>query len=157
MVLVAGAGEVLVALQMHLQRSGGHWWLPDGCSHLLTAPSQGWLFPDVPLFGFLPQTSPGFSRKEVLGCPVAEGSCGLWVMYSCPSCIPLEKSESFLWNVAQGCFFLQNESELVQFSCKSSAACVGHSLKTKALKKLLFSPQRIALVAVTVTESHSWW
>lgn len=137
MVLVAGPGEVLVTLQ-------GHWWLSDGCSHLLTAPSQGWLFPDVPFFGFLPQTSPGFAREEVLGCPAAEGDgAALWaVSHPCPSCIPLEKPESFLWNVAQGCFFLQNESELVQFSCKTLSCLRGPLFKNKDTLKTNFPPQK---------------
>lgn len=58
---VLEAAEVLWFLQQDQERS---WWsfrclrLSDGRSQLLTAPSQGWLFPDVPFFGFLPPKIP---------------------------------------------------------------------------------------------------
>lgn len=64
------------------------------------------------------------------------------VSHPCPSCIPLEKPESFLWNVAQGCFFLQNESELVQFSCKTLSCLRGPLFKNKDTLKTNFPPPK---------------
>lgn len=129
MVLVAGPGEVLVTLQ-------GHWWLSDGCSHLLTAPSQGWLFPDVPFFGFLPQTSPGFAREEVLGCPEAEGDgAALWAVCHIPA-LPVfpwknQRVSYGMW--PRDAFSFRMSLNLSSSAAKPSAACVGHSLKTKTL------------------------
>lgn len=130
--------------------------MSDGCSHPLTAPSQEWLFP---FFGFLPQTSTGFSREEVLGCPVAEGEgAALWAVCHLPalSVLPWKNQRVFYGMWPRDAFSFRMGLNLSSLAAKPSAARVGHSLKTKALKKLFFS-QKIALVAGTVTELHSSW
>lgn len=139
---VLEAAEVLWFLQQDQERS---WWsfrcsrLSDGCSQLLTAPSQGWLLPDVPFFGFLPQKSPGFSTTGMSNCR-RRWSCPLGCVTSLPFLYSLGKI-SFLWNVAQGCFFLQNESELAQFSCKTLSCLRGPLFKNKGTQKTIISPK----------------
>lgn len=130
MVLVAGPGEVLVALQMLEE-----WWALVVIRWMVV--SADCSQPDVPFFGFLPQTSPGFSREEVLGCPAAEGDgaagCG---SCPCPFCVPLQKPERVFYGMwPRDAFSFRMSLNLSSSAAKPSAACVGHSLKTKALKK----------------------
>lgn len=97
-----------------------HWLLParNGSFHFwISSPNIHWIFQR----GGTGMSSCRRRRSCSLGC----------VSPPCPFCTPLEKPESFLWNVAQGCFFLQNGSELVQFSCKTFSCLRGPLFKNK--------------------------
>lgn len=154
MILAARPGKVLVALQM-LEEC----WALVAVGRMFTSADCSQPGMALPIFGFLPQTSTGFSREEVLGCPVAEGEgAALWAVCHLPalSVLPWKNQRVFYGMWPKDAFSFRMGLNLSSSAAKPSAACVGHYLKTKALKKLFFS-QKIALVAGTVTELHSSW
>lgn len=129
MILAARPGKVLVALQMLEECwalvAVGWMFTSADCSQpgmalsifWISSPNIHWIFQR----GGTGMSSCRRRRSCSLGC----------VSPPCPFCTPLEKPESFLWNVAQGCFFLQNGSELVQFSCKTFSCLRGPLFKNK--------------------------
>lgn len=156
-VLVAGPGEVLVALQMLEE-----WWaLVDGCQmdvHICwLLPARDGSFQTCHFLCSFPSHPLDFPGRRCWDVQLQK-EMELLSVCTVPALpvFPWKKQRVFYGMWPRDAFSFRMSLNLPSSAAKPSAACVGHSLKTKALKKLLFS-QKIALVAVTVTESHSWW